>query len=93
MAAWIQKNLSMSLTAFSERDAELALRVVRDSSFLDDVYDQILRRLFTYIASDPAVMSQASQPMSVAQALQHAGDHVVDIAELVVLLHGAGNGE
>lgn len=86
MSRWIQENLAVSLRAFAERDFELASRVVRDSGFLDDVYDQILRRLFTYMAADPPTLRLASKPMAIAQGLQHAGDHVVDIAELTVLM-------
>jgi phosphate transport system protein len=86
MSRWIQDNLAQSLRAFADRDAALAERVVRDSSYIDDVSDQILRRLFTYMASDPPTLRLASKPMAVAQALQHAGDHVVDIAELTVLM-------
>ena len=86
MSRWVQENLAMSLRSFADRNGELAGLVVRDSGFVDDVYDQILRRLFTYMASDPPTLRLATKPMAVAQALQHAGDHVVDIAELTVLM-------
>jgi phosphate uptake regulator len=86
MSQWIQENLRLALRSFAERDVRLSEQVVRDSNFLDDVYDQILRRLFTYMASDPPSLRLSSKPMAVAQALQHAGDHVIDIAELTALM-------
>lgn len=86
MSRWIQENLAVTLRAFAERDSNLASTVVRDNSYVDDVYDQILRRLFTYMAADPTSLRYATKPMAVAQGLQHAGDHVVDIAELTILM-------
>ena len=85
MSRWVQENLETSLQSFAERDAALAGHIVHESAFVDDVADQILRRLFTYMAADPIVLRQTSKPMAIAQALQHAADHVVDVAELTLL--------
>ena len=90
MSRWVEDNLSVSLRAFADLDLVMAESVIRERGYIDDVYDQVLRRLFTYIASEPPLLRYAQKPMAVAQALQHAGDHVVDIAELTVIMLRAG---
>jgi phosphate transport system protein len=71
------------LTAFVERDAEAALRVMRRDDAVDDFYDSIFRTLLTHMMEDPQNIGQATHLLFVAKNLERAGDHATNIAEMV----------
>ena len=73
-----------SLTAFIERDADLALEVAPQDDVLDDLYNQVYRELLTFMMSDPTTIDQASYLLWAAHNLERTGDRVVNICERVV---------
>jgi phosphate transport system protein len=76
--------IHQSLTAFIERDADLALRIVPQDDELDALYNQVYRELLTYMIADPRTIDQASYLLWVAHNLERTGDRVVNICERVV---------
>ena len=49
-----QRILKQSLDAFVHGDVELAKRVIEGDKYIDDVCEQMLRELLTYMFEDPA---------------------------------------
>jgi phosphate transport system protein len=81
-----QRILKESLDAFVNSDAQLAKRVIEGDRYIDDVCEQMLRELLTYMFEDPATISRALRLMFVARNLERIGDHAANIAEMVIFL-------
>jgi phosphate transport system protein len=81
-----QRVLKESLDAFVDGDAGLARRVIEGDRYIDDVCDQMLRELLTYMLEDPSTISRALRLMFVARNLERTGDHAANIAEMVIFL-------
>jgi phosphate transport system protein len=81
-----QRILKESLDAFVDGDAGLARRVIEGDRYIDDVCDQMLRELLTYMLEDPSTISRALRLMFVARNLERTGDHAANIAEMVIFL-------
>ena len=86
MAEAAQRILKDSLDAFVNSDAELAEKVIRDDTFIDDCYEQIFRELLTYMMEDTKYISRALKVIFIAKHLERVGDHSANIAEMVVFL-------
>jgi phosphate transport system protein len=86
MAEAAQRILKESLDAFVNYDAELAEKVIRDDSFVDDCYEQIFRELLTYMMEDTKYISRALKVIFIAKHLERVGDHSANIAEMVIFL-------
>jgi phosphate transport system protein len=86
MAEAAQRILKESLDAFVNSDAELAEKVIRDDSFVDDCYEQIFRELLTYMMEDTKYISRALKVIFIAKHLERVGDHSANIAEMVIFL-------
>ena len=85
-AAAAQRILKQSLDAFVNSDAEMAKRVIEGDRYIDDVCEQMLRELLTYMFEDPATISRALRLIFVARNLERVGDHAANIAEMVIFL-------
>jgi len=86
MAEAAQRILKESLDAFVNSDAELAEKVIRDDTFVDDCYEQIFRELLTYMMEDTKYISRALKVIFIAKHLERVGDHSSNIAEMVIFL-------
>jgi len=85
-AAAAQRILKESLDAFVHGDAELAKRVIEGDRYIDDVCEQMLRELLTYMFEDPSTITRALRLIFVARNLERVGDHAANIAEMVIFL-------
>ena len=81
-----QRILKESLDAFVQSDAELAKRVIEGDRYIDDVCEQMLRELLTYMFEDPSTITRALRLIFVARNLERVGDHAANIAEMVIFL-------
>ena len=86
MAEAAQRILKESLDAFVNSDADLAEKVISNDKIVDDLYEQILRELLTYMLEDPRTISRAIKLIFIAKHLERVGDHSANIAEMVVFL-------
>jgi phosphate transport system protein len=75
-----------SLDAFVNEDTGLAEKVIADDTYIDDIYEQILRELLTYMMENPRTISRALKLIFVARSLARVGDHSKNIAEMVIFL-------
>src|SRR5439155_243610 len=78
--------LKESLDAFVNYDAQMAKRVIDGDKYIDDVCEQMLRELLTYMFEDPATITRALRLIFVARNLERVGDHAANIAEMVIFL-------
>lgn len=85
-AAAAQRILKESLDAFVNSDAQLAKRVIEGDRYIDDVCEQMLRELLTYMFEDPSTITRALRLIFVARNLERVGDHAANIAEMVIFL-------
>jgi phosphate transport system protein len=86
MAEGAQRIFKESLDAFVNADVELAEKVIRDDKLIDNVYEQVLRELLTYMMEDLRTISRALKLIFIAKHLERVGDHSANIAEMVIFL-------
>jgi len=82
-----QLSIDMIREAFqsiSEKNAGIAERVIQKDQEIDILNTQVYRELFTYMAEDPKVLSQAFSLITVAKSLEKIGDHATSIAERAI---------
>jgi phosphate transport system protein len=73
-----------SFQSISEKNPEIAERVIQKDNEIDLLNDQVNRELLTYIAEDTRLISQAFGLITIAKALEKIGDHATNIAERAI---------
>ena len=73
-----------ALTAFSQADPEMALKVMRSDANVNLEYQTATRSLMTYIMEDSKHVGKVINILWVLRALERIGDHARNIAELVI---------
>ncbi len=86
MSTIAQSMLKRALQAFVDRDEQAARQIWQEDDQLDELYQQILRELLTYMIEQPASVTRATYLLWVAHNLERIGDRVSNIAERVVFL-------
>ncbi|MGB8951201.1 MAG: phosphate signaling complex protein PhoU [Candidatus Aminicenantales bacterium] len=86
MAKLTQEMVRDSLTAFINRDEQLARHVCERDDEIDSLNDQILRELLTYMMQDPQTIQRAVRLILVGRHLERIADHATNISEDVVYL-------
>ena len=86
MAGLAQDMVRDSLTAFVNRDAELAVEVCKRDDELDNLNDQIFRELLTYMMQDPKNIERAVSLILIGRHLERIADHATNISEDVIYL-------
>jgi phosphate transport system protein len=84
MASIAQKMVNDSLSAFVNRDENLARDVCQRDDEVDDLNDQIFRELLTYMMQDPSTISRAVELILVGRHLERIADHATNISEDVI---------
>jgi len=75
-----------ALDAFVRGDADLAYKVCRDDSFVDDLNEQIQRELLTYMIGDVTTISRAMKINHISKCLERIADHATNVAEMVIFM-------
>lgn len=84
MAQIAREMLDDAITAFIDRDVEVArLIAVRDDD-VDDLYDAILRELIGFMQNDSATIPRATRLLWAAHNIERIGDRVTNICERIV---------
>jgi phosphate transport system protein len=86
MAQIAQRMIQQSLDAFVREDTDLALRVCKDDSEVDQLNTQIFREIITFMIENPQTISRATKISSVSKYLERIADHATNIAEMVVYM-------
>ena len=89
MAQRVIKMIRTGLEAFSQLDAEGALRMARKDKKVDREYEGLMRKSITYMMEDPRTIRRELAVLWCARALERIGDHAKNMAEYIVfLVHG-----
>ena len=86
MALLASGMLREALDAFVRRDAETARRLCSRDDEVDNLNDQVMRELLTYMMSDPAAITRAMELILVARNLERVADLATNVAEEVVFI-------
>ena len=86
MAQIAQRMIQQSLDAFVREDTDLALRVCKDDSEVDQLNAQIFREIITFMIENPQTISSSTKISSVSKYLERIADHATNIAEMVVFM-------
>lgn len=74
------------MTAYIERDADMARQIAVRDDEVDDLYDQIFRDLMMYMKSDASNIYGATKLMWVAHNVERIADRVTNLCERVVFI-------
>ncbi len=87
MAREVQSMLRQSIRAFVERETNLALEVIGRDKLVDAEYKEAASEVETAIMANPSTTARELHLLTVAKALERAGDHATSIAEEVFYLY------
>ena len=73
-----------ALAAFARLDTVEAARIMLEDEAIDEQYRAFVRKLPTYMAENPRIISSALDYVSIASAIERIGDHAKNLAELVI---------
>jgi len=73
-----------SISAFVQRDLELAQAVIDYDDIVDEMFNEIKDDLIKLIGQDPSIGEYAVDMLMVSKYFEKIGDHAVNIAEWVV---------
>ncbi len=86
MAEICQQMLANTMSAFENKDAELAKVVAKRDDEIDMLFDQVRRELISYMIEDPKKITGAQHLTFVARYLERIGDHITNLCESVVFM-------
>ncbi len=78
--------LRQALNAYLAHDASLAQDIGSLDDEIDQLYDQILRELLTFMIEDPRTVTRATYLLWVSHNLERIGDRVTNIGERVIFM-------
>jgi phosphate transport system protein len=84
MAELVQGMLRKSLKAYIDKDLFLARQLDEDDNEIDALFLSLLEELTEYMKKGPEFVDQASGLLLVNRYLERIGDHIVNIAEMVI---------
>jgi phosphate transport system protein len=74
------------LTAFVNRDLQLATQIIGRDDRVDQLNYQIYRELLNYMSENPSTITRATKMLFISKYLERIADHATNIAETVVFL-------
>jgi len=86
MAEIASQMVKDSLTSFIKKDETLARAVLKRDDEVDELKDQILRELLTYMMSDPTTIQPALPLILISRNLERIADHATNIGEDVIFM-------
>lgn len=78
--------LDDSLTAFVNEDAGLAYEVLKRDDIVDQLRDQVLRELITYMISDASTIERSLHLLRIARNLEKIADLTSNLCEEVIYI-------
>ncbi len=73
-----------ALSAFLANDAQAARQVALRDQEIDELHEQVMREVFTFMMQDPKYIPQSISLLFISRFLERVGDHVTNICEWVV---------
>jgi phosphate transport system protein len=78
------KMLEMSVRAYANNNAQLAIETAKRDNELDSLFKQIYRELLTYVMESPRHINQMMSFVLIARYLERVGDHITNVCEWIV---------
>jgi len=70
--------------AYLNRDTHLAQTVIAHDQRINEAFTNTQRVMLTYMAENPGALSQYMALINIAKVLERIGDHITNIAEMVI---------
>ncbi len=86
MASIAQEMVKVSLDSLVNRDADAAKKVCERDDEVDNLNDQIIRELISYMLEDRANIKRALDLILVSRYLERIADHATNVAEDVIYM-------
>jgi len=86
LAAIAQEMVKVSLDSLVNRDADSAKKVCERDDEVDNLNDQIIRELISYMLEDRANIKRALDLILVSRYLERIADHATNVAEDVIYM-------
>ena len=86
MSELVRGMLADVLDAFINEDPQLAMEVCRRDSIIDDLRNQILRELITFMTENPSIISHGISILRIAENLERIADLATNIAEDTIFM-------
>jgi len=86
MAEVAQQMVRENLTAYVNRDKELALKAAEKDHEIDSLYNCIFRELLVLMTQNPKNIRQATYLLLVARHLERIGDHATNFSEWIIYM-------
>jgi phosphate transport system protein len=87
MAETAQEMLRDAISAFVEKEVELAVEIIARDRTVDDLYKQLVAELTGDMMASPKAINRALKLMTIAKAIERIADHATNIAEEVFYLY------
>jgi phosphate transport system protein len=78
--------LRKSLTAYTNRDKDLAIEVCKSDDAVDSLYEDVYHELLEFMIKDPATVQSATYLLWVSHDVERIADRATNIAERVIYL-------
>lgn len=86
MARISQRMIRESLDAFVREDTDLALKVCKDDTEVDQLNAQIFRETISFMIENAQTINRAIKIGSISKYLERIADHATNIAEMVIFM-------
>ncbi|VVB96601.1 PhoU domain protein [uncultured archaeon] len=86
MSEICQQMLADTMSAFENKDVEVAKAVAKRDDEVDMLFDQVRRELITIMIEEPKKITGAQHLTFVARYLERIGDHITNLCENVVFM-------
>jgi phosphate transport system protein len=86
MASIAQEMVKVSLDSLVNRDPEMAKRVCERDDEVDNLNDQIIRELISYMLEDRANIKRALDLILISRYLERIADHATNVSEDVIYM-------
>ncbi|MGV6826756.1 MAG: PhoU domain-containing protein, partial [bacterium] len=73
---------------FDVLDIEHGVTIINTADDVDDVFEEMLRRLSTFVLEDPRNLGHVISLTLIARSFERVGQHALNLAEYVVCLVG-----
>ncbi len=78
--------LHRALSAFITEDVSMAYRIPREDDLVDDLYNQIYRKMVTAMIADPDIIDFANYIIWVVHNIERTADRVTNICERTIFI-------
>ncbi len=82
----VMVQLTRALDAFADSDLEAAMQCIAGDKKVNEMYKAMEREYLTYMIEDPRQITAGLIASNIAKNLERIGDHVVNVAEMVVYM-------